>query len=749
MTRLTQTGDEVQSAINNSARLFNVINYGAGASGDVTSAFQSAIDAASAAGGGKVIVPAGSYIIGTSVQLTIKDGVKVEGDGRKITTINCKQGSNTMLAASGASFEIEGVCFTGDWDNDYTQGGHIAYFNQAGVISITNCRFEKSRYMGLAVSRCQGFISLNNEIEKTNGDGFAIWDTPNVIINASSFRYCDDDSISVHTTDGFVSPPRSRVVISNNTIADSQGIVCLGPKSVSINNNVMTRMMSYGIIVGAASSAFEQGNTSMLSINVNDNIITDVFERPHGGNDENYYIRIYGAPRQAGTLDAVPGLNDSVSGSIIDLYGENKGYFYNDNIDDLSALPSPGNYFIRVSGNKLTRTLPSVDNYSDWGYGALWPGNYNSGNDYDGAVTEADLTGYGFVIQGPLKNVLIESNIVSGVSHGIFFNDGAGIEDLWYDNFYVINNIFFRTTTYGVFWPDNTVSQQGLVFKGNLFDIDPLHEDTGRNSDGSWDSPNDLPAFGIANLSGAIIEHNTFKNTSWPIAEGGGAVNYIRGNILHADPAATGYSASNKGIGNCPKAGPSYTYVIEECDPTDADYGTIKNVLEVESNNQPSSGTYVTGHFVANSLTGNIIDRLLGWQRITTGSNHISGTDWQPIYGVSAEGGLSFISESISSAGGLTLDNGSHILSNSSGASYAVTLAAPTSAHLGITKTISMAAGDGTNTVTLALTNVVGGSAATTATFDAGGETLVLQAIQTGASSYAWLVLNEYGVTLS
>lgn len=103
--------------------------------------------------------------------------------------------------------------------------------------------------------------------------------------------------------------------------------------------------------------------------------------------------------------------------------------------------------------------------------------------------------------------------------------------------------------------------------------------------------------------------------------------------------------------------------------------------------------------------------------------------------------------EAKTSAGALTTGKWFHTLSNSSGSSYAVTLAAPS--YGGITKTISMIAGDATNSVTLALTNVVGGSAATTATFDAAGETLVLVSIQTGASTFKWLVIKEHGVTLT
>jgi hypothetical protein len=103
----------------------------------------------------------------------------------------------------------------------------------------------------------------------------------------------------------------------------------------------------------------------------------------------------------------------------------------------------------------------------------------------------------------------------------------------------------------------------------------------------------------------------------------------------------------------------------------------------------------------------------------------------------------------VTGAGALTLNVSNCTLSHATGGTYAVTLAAPTAAELGITKTICMIAGDGTNTVTLALTNVIGGSAATTATFDAAGETLVVRAVQTDSSTYRWLVIKEHGVTLS
>ena len=98
----------------------------------------------------------------------------------------------------------------------------------------------------------------------------------------------------------------------------------------------------------------------------------------------------------------------------------------------------------------------------------------------------------------------------------------------------------------------------------------------------------------------------------------------------------------------------------------------------------------------------------------------------------------------VTGAGALTLGKTYHSLSNSSGSSYAVTLAAPTSAEYGIIKTIEMIVGDGTNTVTLSLANCDGGTAATTCTWNAAAQKLVVQGCAT-----KWTILKQQGVTLT
>lgn len=80
---------------------------------------------------------------------------------------------------------------------------------------------------------------------------------------------------------------------------------------------------------------------------------------------------------------------------------------------------------------------------------------------------------------------------------------------------------------------------------------------------------------------------------------------------------------------------------------------------------------------------------------------------------------------------------------DSTGGTFAATLAACPATMIGKIKTIRMAVDNGD--VTIALTNVQGGTAASTATFDAVGEELVL----IGSAGGKWTVVKEFGVTLS
>jgi hypothetical protein len=103
---------------------------------------------------------------------------------------------------------------------------------------------------------------------------------------------------------------------------------------------------------------------------------------------------------------------------------------------------------------------------------------------------------------------------------------------------------------------------------------------------------------------------------------------------------------------------------------------------------------------------------------------------------------LGYQSQTITAASAVTLSVNYVDISKSGAGTYAITLAAPTQNN--IVKTIQMTAVSGGGTVTLALTNCIGGTASTTATFDAVNESLVLISV-----TNKWLIIKQHGVTLT
>jgi hypothetical protein len=105
---------------------------------------------------------------------------------------------------------------------------------------------------------------------------------------------------------------------------------------------------------------------------------------------------------------------------------------------------------------------------------------------------------------------------------------------------------------------------------------------------------------------------------------------------------------------------------------------------------------------------------------------------------------VSAYSQAITAAAAITLTMRHVSIVGPASSTYAITLAAPTANEAGRVLVIRMTSTTGSNAVTLALTNVLGGTAATSASFDAANETLVLV-----AAGVKWVVLKEHGVTLS
>lgn len=156
------------------------------------------------------------------------------------------------------------------------------------------------------------------------------------------------------------------------------------------------------------------------------------------------------------------------------------------------------------------------------------------------------------------------------------------------------------------------------------------------------------------------------------------------------------------------------------------------------------AGDAGSGNAPAIAETMELVDR--DGSTVATFSKSVDGTLSMNVNGgaTSAEldrfNDVSAYSETVTAAGAVSVSK-LYTALELTGAG-AVTLAAPDGSMTGQVKVIEMTADNGD--VTLALTNVVGGSAATTATFDAVGEILILV-----AASAKWVVIKEQGVTLS
>lgn len=821
------------NATNASSSVFNVKSEAYGAKGDGetndTVAIQAAIDAAALVNG-TIYLPRGRYYVPNTGQLVFADSdVTILGDGMYESVIVFNDSAQTTTRrdclTTFTGFPVGNVTFKNfgiesDWGvGNYTERSHLCQMTVTGRVRLENCHFSGSRYMSTIFGNATSALVTGCVYENGKRDGCRFKDCKNVTITNNYFYRIIDDSIAVHTNDTTPGPIEKGVVISNNEIVDGQGIAVLGAKQVKISDNVIQRVQTRAIELGIGLST--EGNTAPLCISVTDNIITDVFNgfllSPTSGAG--------GTVRWIYISNSVPTPDnghyigqDNGAGGVVAPWD----YFYTNNTD---VNPNPGNWFITISGNQCVRTLDAVAAYSDYGYGERLTGTGFT----DPAIT-LGIPGTGVIGGNQIEilnhgwNVVIENNKLWGASsYGVYLNGTPASAYVSWKNVLISGNSIANFTDTGVFYEG-----VGIVeVSDNNVDGDPLFVDPERGPGGTWSVS--LPthyAFRDNGTVRASVKNNRVRNCGRFI--GGSGEDSYEGNILYCNPHAIGDDVNNVGIRYIGEPSKYGSVQIEDGDPGSTTYGQLLNACELAAAAMPSSGKYAAGHFIRN--TSSSLNEPFGWLRITTGSNHVLGTDWLALATLSADasnvvsikdtqfllvddvdttkkaafqcssvtagttrtmtvpngngtllfqaGGItsnrlirghdgvavkvsnaatiddldniavvssiSFAEEAKTSAGALTLSKVYHSLSNSSGSSYAVTLAAPTSVQLGIIKEIEMITGDGTNTVTLALTNVNGGSAATTCTWNAAGQKLIVMA---GASK--WTVIKEFGVTLT
>lgn len=630
--------------------VFNIRAYGATGDGttDDTAAIQAAI-ADSAVAGGTIVFPPGTYRVGKNGAVGIlrpKSNTVWQGAGKGLSVLYFDDSiGGTDMVGNNINNGTTYDALTNWTMRDLTLRGRGATVKTQTVqlmrvsgsqITVEDCSSEYSRNMGMVVINSTDVTIRRCRIYRSMADGIAAWDCAGVTITDNECVQCNDDSISVHSSDNAAEPVRSGVVISHNRIREGQGIACMGGKSLLIANNMLQRIMGVGIRVQALSTG-SQGQTAEFSIKITNNVITDVFVRqePSPRTGANAGIWVYGGVRQKQGGAAPPGEPDTSTGNTVDLYGSNGvGTLYLNETGSGGAI-APAGMGVDISNNTLLRTLPAVTTVSQWGYpdsaSGLWVGNNGDGSGFfNGAIPDSALRFPGISLGPSLWDARVSDNIIrTGGLYSIFLTS-TGTVSMDFNNLAIERNKCTDFTTAGIYLP-NSATIHRIQIRNNDFDGDPLHTHSNRKTgprDGTW-LASGLPAGIYAQLPlGFLAVDNTFRNLCVPIQQGGSTYGNILRSIVYCDPAADGFSTSNKGVGYLPFVGTGGAFlVIEECDPTSATYGQIKNQTHTSRPTMPISGKYAKGHKVWNSDTD--AGEYAGWVRLNTGTNHVLNTDWK------------------------------------------------------------------------------------------------------------------------
>ena len=610
---------------------------------------------------GTAFLPAGIYLVDTNSGLvTLKSNMTIRGAGIGRTIIVCDDdgriglgGAGCLAGAGGtpsttplANLTFRDVTVRGTVDlNPVTNfqtaiagvaGGSVLFQvaeklsgNQfiCSNIVVERSEFTLGRYFGVALNGCDGVVFRDNHVSKIARDGVDTWGSTNASITGNRFENVNDDAIAFdpqNASYASTAPLPAAAIIAHNRVVESQGIRVLGGKQVRIEDNVFDRTLGpclYAYNVGTGTI----GNTPEFAVTFHGNICIDTFTRADAApyNRDATYLTIGGAPNASLT----PSFGSTGT----------PGTYYTAATPP-TAVGKSG--FFDISDNLIMRTRPAQSvGYSDWGYNpsGLWECVWaNSPTDtvlncgYSNvAIPEANLEQIGININGPLAHSRIAGNKIATSSAAVELSPNVTFANGDLDALQIENNdlsdcIGANACIFGN--PGALYERISIV--GNHFDADPRFASSNRGTNGTWATSGGPFGVQLASVIGVRIERNSFRNLTNPIQSAG--IGFIKDNVLYGNPAQTGFSTSNVGIGVAPVASLAYRWVIEDDNPNSATYQEQLFDAPTTATAEPASGFFVQGTFISNS--GNASSLIFGWFRLTTGSGNVDGTDWKTVY---------------------------------------------------------------------------------------------------------------------
>lgn len=261
---------------------------------DDKAALQAAIDAAYNAGGGRVYLPRGTYLI--SGNLRVKAGVELFGDGPE-SIIKCATGtanyipltnqnhlttgdSNITLRDLTIDANRQNRTIAGDpggWgvalriSSDQTTGG------QCEDIAILRVTIKNVPHAAMQLMRCKRLRVEGCTISDTLRDGITVWrDSEEVLIRGNRLSDIRDDCIALNSeaeTSGHGFQVRNAVIADNicEQAADAtlgNGIRIAGAANVTCHDNLIPYTQGAGLLVEGGDATGGGDATTALLVTV-------------------------------------------------------------------------------------------------------------------------------------------------------------------------------------------------------------------------------------------------------------------------------------------------------------------------------------------------------------------------------------------------------------------------------------------------------------------------------------------------
>jgi hypothetical protein len=328
---------------------FNVKSHGALGDGvtDDSVAIQAAIDACSAAGGGTVFLPEGTYVLDAKVDL--EGGVDIRGAGRGSTKVLVTQdlALGVREGAFTATIDNDNITIEGISFEDETEKNRLVSFTECSHIKVRGCSFANASIAGgishvLTIFHASGasadytdFLIEDNYFETAfgamlvQGAGAGFLDNVRVVNNVVSGER------AANATDGVVKlDKRLRRVLATGNVIDGGGVAAQGLQveegvvDVVLRGNIVRRMIDQGIHIGVG-----QTDDACQNVQIIGNKVLDIT----GGDGHGVFIDV--------------GTNTAKNYAVTDnLFHNLDGYVVWDNSAGLSHLLIADNTVLEYAG---------------------------------------------------------------------------------------------------------------------------------------------------------------------------------------------------------------------------------------------------------------------------------------------------------------------------------------------------------------------------------------------------------------